>query len=62
MVYDNHIERRHAFRIAIGMTMLVLMLAGSANATTLIVCKSGCAYSSIQGGINAARQCGYSYC
>src|SRR5660397_32251 len=54
MVYDNHIERRHAFWIAIGMTMLVLMLAGNANAVTLTVCKSGCAYSSIQGGINAA--------
>ncbi|MCX9080677.1 MAG: right-handed parallel beta-helix repeat-containing protein [Candidatus Methanoperedens sp.] len=44
----------HALRIAVGITMLALLLAGSANAATLTVCPSGCAYSSIQKAINAS--------
>jgi parallel beta-helix repeat protein len=44
----------HAFRIAIGMTMLGLLLAGSANAANLSVCSAGCAYSSLQDAIDNA--------
>ena len=36
MVYDDHIERGHALRIAFGLTMLVLLLAGGAGAETPI--------------------------
>ena len=36
MVYDDHIERGHALRIAFGITMLVLLLAGGAGAETPI--------------------------
>src|SRR3990170_243842 len=39
-------------RIAIGITILGLLLAGSANAATLMVCQSGCVYSSIQAAVN----------
>lgn len=45
----------HALRIAMGITMLALLLAGSANAATLTVCLSGCAYSSIQKAIDASN-------
>ncbi|MCZ7402396.1 MAG: right-handed parallel beta-helix repeat-containing protein [Candidatus Methanoperedens sp.] len=45
----------HALRIAVGITALVLLLAGGAGAATLTVCPSGCIYSSIQGAINAAN-------
>ncbi|MCX9081475.1 MAG: hypothetical protein OIN83_04695 [Candidatus Methanoperedens sp.] len=41
-------------RIAVGLIVLGLLLAGSANAATLTVCPSGCAYSSIQKAINAS--------
>ena len=41
-------------RIAIGITILGLLLAGSANAATLTVCPSGCAYSIIQAAVNAS--------
>jgi parallel beta-helix repeat protein len=44
----------HALRIAVGITMLGLLLAGSANAANLTVCPSGCAYSSIQKAINSS--------
>jgi parallel beta-helix repeat protein len=44
----------HALRIAVGITMLALLLAGSANAATLTVCHSECAYSSIQKAIKAS--------
>jgi parallel beta-helix repeat protein len=44
----------HALRIAVGITMLGLLLASSANATNLTVCPSGCEYSNIQKAINAA--------
>ncbi len=44
----------HALKIAVGITMLTLLLAGSANATNLTVCPSGCVYSSIQKAINAS--------
>ena len=40
----------HALRI----TILGLLLAGSANAATLMVCSGGCVYSSIQDAVNAA--------
>ena len=54
MRYNKLCEGGRALRIAIGITVLVLLLAGSANAATLAVCKTGCVYSSIQDGINAA--------
>jgi parallel beta-helix repeat protein len=44
----------HALRIAVGITMLALLLAGNANAANLTVCPSGCAYSSIQKAIMAS--------
>lgn len=45
---------RHALKMAIGITMLGLLLAGSANAATFTVCPDGCIYSSINDAINAA--------
>jgi len=45
------------FRIAvriIGMIMVGLLIAGSAQAATLTVCTSGCVYSSIQAAVNAS--------
>lgn len=44
----------NALRIAVGMIVLGLLLAGSANAASLTVCPSGCEYSSIQKAINAS--------
>ena len=44
----------HAFRIAVGIMMLGLLLAGNANAANLTVCRSGCEYSNIQKAINAS--------
>ncbi|HWQ96236.1 MAG TPA: NosD domain-containing protein [Candidatus Methylomirabilis sp.] len=44
---------RIAVRI-IGIIMLGILLAGSAQAATLTVCKSGCAYSGIQDAVDAA--------
>jgi parallel beta-helix repeat protein len=44
----------HALRIAVEITMLALLLAGSANAANLTVCPDGCIYSSIQKAINAS--------
>jgi nitrous oxidase accessory protein NosD len=35
-------------------TLIILLLAGSANAAILSVCPDGCAYSSIQEAINAS--------
>jgi parallel beta-helix repeat protein len=46
------IYRGHAFRIAVEITMLVLLFAGAANATTYTVCFSGCEFTSIQAAIN----------
>src|SRR3990170_7751450 len=43
-----------SFRIAVGIIILGLLLAGSAQAATLMVCKNRCAYSSIQDAINAS--------
>jgi len=53
MVYNNFYGGR-ALSIAIGLTMLGLLLAGGAEAATLTVCSSSCTYSSIQAAINAA--------
>jgi parallel beta-helix repeat protein len=47
-------KRGRVLRIAIGFMMMGLLLAGGAGAATLTVCPGGCAYSSIQGAINAA--------
>jgi len=44
----------HAPGIAVRITVLGLLLTGSAGAATLTVCPSGCAYSGIQTAINAA--------
>ncbi len=44
----------NTLRIVVGITMLALLLAGSANAANLTVCPSGCAYSSIQKAIKAS--------
>jgi len=44
----------HALGIAVRIMILGLLLTGSANAATLMVCKSGCAYSSIQAAITVA--------
>jgi hypothetical protein len=44
----------HALRIAVGITMLGLLFAGSANAANLSVCPSGCAYSNILKAIYAS--------
>src|SRR4030066_2147947 len=41
-------------RIAVGITILGLLLVGNANAANLTVCPSGCAYSSIQDAIKAS--------
>jgi parallel beta-helix repeat protein len=43
-----------ALRIAVGITMLGLLLTGSTNAATLTVCSSGCSYSSIQKAIDTS--------
>lgn len=45
----------HSRGTAIQILMLGLLLAGSANAATIDVCLSGCAYSSIQSAINASN-------
>ncbi len=45
----------HALRIAVGITVLVLLLTGGVEAATLVVCPSGCAFSSIQTAINASN-------
>ena len=44
----------HALRIVVGITMLALLLAGSANAANLTVCPDVCTYSSIQEAINVS--------
>ena len=44
----------YAFRIALQITMLALLLAGSANAVNFTVCPEGCEYSSIQKAIKAS--------
>ena len=43
-----------ALRIAVGITVLVLLLSGGVEAATLVVCPGGCAFSSIQAAINAS--------
>jgi len=43
-----------ALGIAVGIAMLLLLLAGGAGAATLTVCSSGCTYSSIQIAIGAS--------
>ncbi len=45
----------HTLRIAMGITMLVLLMTGSANAANLTVCPGGCSYPSIQTAINASN-------
>ncbi len=50
----NKVYGWHILRIATGMTILGLLLAGSANAATLKVCHGGCAYSRIQDAIDTA--------
>jgi len=45
----------NALRVAIEITILVLLLSVNANAATLTVCPDGCSYSSIQTGINASN-------
>jgi parallel beta-helix repeat protein len=47
----NNINEGHALRIAVGITMLVFLLAGSANASTIIVPDN---YASIQEAIDNA--------
>ena len=44
----------HALRITVGIMVLGLLFAGSANAGNFTVCPGGCAYSSIQKAINAS--------
>ena len=44
----------HALRIAVGLIVLGLLLASSANAANLTVCPNGCDYSNIQKAINAS--------
>lgn len=51
---SNSICRGRALKISIGITMLVLLLAGGASSATLTVCQGGCDYTSIQTAINAA--------
>jgi nitrous oxidase accessory protein NosD len=51
---SNNISSGGKLRIAVGITMLVLLLASGAGATELVVCPSGCAYSSIQVAVYAA--------
>jgi nitrous oxidase accessory protein len=43
-----------ALRIVIGITILGLLLAGSATAATLTVCPGGCVYSRIQAAVDAS--------
>jgi nitrous oxidase accessory protein len=51
----NVCKRGRALRIAVGITMLALLLAGGANAATLTVNASGGAdYTRIQDAVNAA--------
>jgi len=52
---ENNAYIRHALGIAVRITILGLLFAGSAGAATITVCKSGCAYSSIQDAINASN-------
>jgi len=40
--------------ICAGLMMIVLLLTGGAQASTLVVCPSECTYSNIQGAIDAA--------
>jgi parallel beta-helix repeat protein len=54
LVISKNVNRGCALRIAVGITTLVLLLAGGVGAATLTVCPIGCTYSSIQGAINAA--------
>ena len=44
--------QRDTLKIAVGITMLVLQLAGAASATTHTICFSGCEFTSIQAAIN----------
>ncbi len=41
------VHRGGALKIAVGIAVLVSLLAGGAGAATLTVCPSGCQYSSI---------------
>jgi nitrous oxidase accessory protein NosD len=53
MRYYNLFEEGRALGIVV-ITVVILLLAGSANAANLTVCPEGCAYSSIQKAINAS--------
>ncbi len=54
----NLFEGGRPLRIAVGIIMLGLLLAGCAGAVPLTVCPSGCAYSSIQAAVNASSSGG----
>jgi len=55
MIYKyNAINKCHALFTVAGIAVLIISLAGSAQASTLVVCPLGCAYSGIQGAIDFA--------
>jgi len=52
-VYKYNVNNRWGILgIIAGIAVLIISLAGSAHASTLVVCPIGCAYSSIQGAID----------